>query len=130
MRNTYVRGNMLIRNFKLCEENVKVKLYKTYCSSVYCCALISVFHKGVLRKLHTAFNKIFKNFMNVPRDYSARGLFVSLNVENFTVLRRKLVFNFISRCQTSNNVLVGTIISSMFFEKCTLKKEWDKILYY
>ena len=48
IRGIYARGNMLIRNFKQCTDDVKAKLYKTYCSSVYCCALISRYHKRFL----------------------------------------------------------------------------------
>ena len=38
--------------------------------------------------------KVFKGLMGVPRDFSASALFVNLNVCNFAILRRKLVYSF------------------------------------
>ena len=61
--NTYARGNTIvfIRHFKHCSADVKVKLYNSYCCSIYCCSLISVYHKTVLDKLSVACNKVFKS---------------------------------------------------------------------
>ena len=36
LRNLYSRGNSIIRNFKSCSEEVKIQLFKTYCTSFYC----------------------------------------------------------------------------------------------
>ena len=108
MRNFNARGYMLIRKFKHCTDTVKILLYKTYCSSMYCCPLWCRCKKSTLKKLHVACNKVFKSFMNVPRDFSASLLFVSCSVNSFPVLRRKLVYNFMSRVQNSSNVLVGS----------------------
>ena len=57
--NTYARGNTIIRHFKHCSD-VKVKFYNSYCCSIYCCALFSVYHKTVLDKLQLACNKVLK----------------------------------------------------------------------
>ena len=129
MRSTFARGNMLLRNFRHCSEDVKVKLYKAYCSSIYCCALICSYHKTILTKLHVAFNKIFKSLMQVPRDHSASALFVSLGVDNFLVMRRKLVFSFVRRVNCTSNNLVQSMLKTMFFTSCNMQTEWDKVLY-
>ena len=126
--NTYARGNTIIRHFKHCSEDVKVKLYNSYCCNIYCCALVSAYHKTVLDKFPVACNKVFKSFMGVPRDFSASALFVSLNVCNFVTLRRKLVYSFLNRIRSSSNTLICTLFNSVHFEKCNLKKEWDNVL--
>ena len=120
---------MLIRNFKHCSDDVKVTLYKTYCSSVYCCALISTYLTETIRKLHVAFNKTFKCLMCVPRTASASALFVSHQVDNFLVLRRKLVFSFIRRIEATSNNLVRCIVDSGRFVFSKLMQEWDKVLH-
>ena len=104
--NTYARGNTIIRHFKHCSADVKVKLYNSCCCSIYCCALMSVYHKTVLDKLSVACNKVFKSLMGVPRDFSASALFVNLNVSNFAILRRKLVYSFLNRIRLSSNSLI------------------------
>lgn len=126
MRNVYARGNMLIRNFKHCTENVKVMLFKTYCSSLYCCPLWSKYRKATIKKLHVACNKMFKCFMNVPRDFSASLLFVSCNVENFTVLRRKLVYNLYRRVYSSSNTLVSNFSNCISNDH--FRTSWTKLL--
>ena len=35
VKQTYVQGNILARQFYMCTENVKVKLFTTYCTSMY-----------------------------------------------------------------------------------------------
>ena len=126
--NTYARGNTIIRHFKHCSADVKVKLYNSYCCSIYCCALISVYHKTVLDKLSVACNKVFKSLMGVPRDFSVSALFVNLNVSNFAILRHKLVYSFLNRIRLSSNSLICTLFNSVHFSKCKLKEEWDTIL--
>ena len=129
MRSTYARGGILLRNFKHCSIDVKIKLFQTYCSSIYCCGLFSVYHKKVIQKLHVAFNKIFKSLLGVPRRSSASHLFVSMNVDNFLVRRRKLTYSFFRRASESCNSLVSCIFDSKYFNNCNLKNEWDSILY-
>ena len=120
--NTYARGNTIIRHFKHCSADVKVTLYNSYCCSIYCCALISVYHKTVLDKLSVACNKVFKSLMCVPRDFSASALFVNLNVANFAILRRKLVYSFLNGIRLSSNSLICTLFNAVHFSKCKLKK--------
>ena len=67
--------------------------------------------------------------MGVPRDFSASALFVNnLNVSNFAILRRKLVYSFLNRIRLSSNSLICTLFNSVHFSKCKLKEEWDTIL--
>ena len=72
--------------------------------------------------------KVFKRLMRVPRDFSASALFVGLNVCNFVTLSHKLVYSFLNRIRSSSNTLIYTLFNSVHFEKCKLKKQWDKVL--
>ena len=71
MQNTYIKGNLIIKNYKHCSGDVKMKLYKSHCCSIYCCALVPVCHITVLDKLPVACNNVFKSLMGVHRDFSA-----------------------------------------------------------
>ena len=66
--------------------------------------------------------------MGVPRDFRASALFVNLNVSNFAILRRKLVYSFLNRIRLPSNSLICKLFNSVHFSKCKLKEEWDKIL--
>ena len=67
--------------------------------------------------------------MNVHRYSSSSALFVSHRVDNFLVLRRKLVYSFINRIENTTNNLVRAILDSEYFMFSKLRQEWDKILY-
>ena len=32
----YAKGNMLVNTFKCCSDEVKIELFKAYCSNLYC----------------------------------------------------------------------------------------------
>ena len=65
IRNIYARGHMLICNFKHCTTAVKVTLFRTYCSSLYCCPMWTRFRKSTIskRKYYTR----YKNFISVSQ---------------------------------------------------------------
>ena len=107
IRNIYARGNMLIRNFKQCTTSVKITLFKTYCSSLYCCPMWIKYCKSTIGKANVAFNKVFKVFMNVPSSFSPSWLFLICDVLNFPPLRRKLIWSFMKRIKKSSNVLIS-----------------------
>ena len=71
-------GNMLIHNFKHCTVNVKITLLKTS----YCCPIGIEFGKSTISKVHVAFNKECKAFMNVPSDFSPSWLFLGCDAMN------------------------------------------------
>ena len=127
--NTYAGGNTIIRHFKHCSADVKVKLYKfVLLQYILLCTYICLYHKTVLDKLSVACNKVFKSLMGVPRDFSASALFVNLNVSKFAILRHKLACSFLNRIRLSSNSLICTVFNSVRFSKCKLKEEWDNIL--
>ena len=37
MRNLYIRSNKLLRTFHYCSSDVNLELFKSYCTSFYCC---------------------------------------------------------------------------------------------
>ena len=129
MRSLYARGIMLIRNFKHCTDDVKAKLYKSFCCSIYCCPLWHTFKSSSLKKIHVASNKVFKSLMDVPRDFSASLLFVQSRVDNFSVLRRKLIYSLYTRVTNSANMLVSTIVLSSFFKTSLIHKQWKMVLH-
>ena len=55
----YVRGNTLINKFRNCSDEVKLKLFKTYCNSFYCSNLWYNFSKTMYRKVKSVYNRVF-----------------------------------------------------------------------
>ena len=38
-RKFYAQTNMLLRNFRYCNNDVKCTLFKSFCANMYCCSL-------------------------------------------------------------------------------------------
>ena len=57
------------------------------------------------------------------------NIFVSLNIPNFSVLRRKLVYSMYKRVLASSNSLVRTLLDSNFFVTSRIFKQWMQILF-
>ena len=126
IRNIYARGNMLVRNFKHCTTGVKITLFKTYCSSLYCCLMWTKYRKSTIGKVNVAFNKVFKIFMNVSSSFNPSWLFLICDVLNFPPLRRKLVLSFMKRIKKSSNVLISN--SYNFLMTNVMQRYWNKLL--
>ena len=56
----YAQGNTLIRKFYMCTENVKIALFKSYCTTLYTSTLWCKYRRESLRKLCVAYNNIFR----------------------------------------------------------------------
>ena len=51
-RQLYAQGNALARRFHMCSDNVKVTLFRSYCSSLYTSQLWWKYRVNSIRKLY------------------------------------------------------------------------------
>ena len=125
----YSSGNMLTTCFKHCGEDVKLKLFKTYCYSMYGTHLWSKYTKAGYDRIRIAFNDIFRNLLGIKRGDSISAAFVNARMENFNMLRRKSVYNFIIRLSKSTNAVVTSILQSVYFVHGShVLHEWKETL--
>ena len=115
IRKQYIRGNMIKRKFGSCSEEVKLRLFRSYCSSFYCSHLWSEHNTEYIHKAKVCHNNILRYFISSHYLDSISQHFVCRNLDNFDVLRRKSMYNFYTRLLCSKNLLVSTILSSNFF---------------
>ena len=128
MKSIYARGNGLIRQFKHCNSDVKVKLFKSYCSSVYACALWKNYTKSVYKKVKGAYSNIFRHLLKFDRTIDSCELMVNNKVDTFNVIIRKLVFSLRCRLLNSDNSLVKTVIGCQFFYSSPMFNHWETSL--
>ena len=105
----YGRGNVLIKKFSYCDDNVKVRLFKAYCSSFYCSQLWSTYCDTSFNKLRSAYNRILRHLFNLPRDCSISAECIRLNLNCFIVTLRKSIFSFRCRLLNCDNNIVQSI---------------------
>jgi len=130
MRATYCRGNVIISKFRKCNDDVKIQLFKSFCSNMYCSHLWSVYSKNVYRRLHVAYNNIFRSLMHIDRRQSISKAFIDNNVDSFSVLIRKQIVGFRKRILLSDNVLIQTCISSHFhLYNSKINTNWQTIAF-
>ena len=55
-RSLYAKSNRLLRTFSHCSINVKVTLFQSYCTALYCPFLLTDYKKSTFTKIRVAFN--------------------------------------------------------------------------
>lgn len=128
-RSIYSRGNMLVRTFKHCSEAAKVKLFRAYCSSLYCCAIWSSYDSPSMNQLHIAHNNVFRIFFGIRGRCSISGQFREKEIPNFTLIRRKQCVSLFRRVMSSENILIINLINSVHFARSKIFLEWEKHIF-
>lgn len=129
LRGTYARGNMILKNFSNCTTNVKCQLFKSYCSSFYCCQLWHSYTKESLRKLKVAYNRVFRLLLKLDHRVSISHALVSHGVDHFDVILRNSITGFSNRLSKSANGIINIVFNSLFFLKSKLYADWESKLY-
>ena len=63
MKTVYAKSNRLLRTFSHCSTDVKVTLFQSYCTALYCPFLWSDYKKSTYRKIRVAFNNAHGKFL-------------------------------------------------------------------
>ena len=129
VRATYARGNVLISKFRKCDNDVKVKLFKTFCSSFYGCNLWVRYHKFAMRKLVRAYERIFRQLFIICDQSDTVNVLIEMNADPVEVILRKIAGSFYRRILSSENRLLVNIVSSLFFCDSPQYKMWEQILF-
>ena len=130
----YAQGNSLIRKFHMCTEEVKIKLFVTFCSQFYC-APLWYFNKTdkVYNKLNVAYNNVFRFLLGLPRDEqgrpcSASGMLANRKVKSLQEILRNVIYKFQCRLTVSNNIIVLSTLCSVVVRRSKLRKHWNRLL--
>ena len=128
VRGLYGRGNMLVRTFKNCSNDVKHYLFRAYCSSIYGCPLWSSYRSADIRKAAVAYNNVYRHLFSIRRGESISQIYVYNNVNSFYVLVRKYVFSLRECLLASSNSIISTIVSSVYYNVSALSSNWKHVL--
>ena len=90
-RMLYAQANMLVRKFHFCSEEVKISLFRAYCTPLYTAPLWVKYKKASLHKLQVAYNDCMRILLRKPRWSSASELFCHAGVSTFQALLRHLI---------------------------------------
>ena len=102
LRKLYTIGNVLIRKFKFCYDNVKCELFRVYCSTLYCSSLWCKYKKVSINKVKVCHNSILRRMLGIPLPYSASEMFVQHRIKNLDAILRNSIFSLKSRLFSEN----------------------------
>ena len=128
-KNLYGKGNMLVRNFHMCSENVKILLFKTFCSSFYTCQLWWNYPKAIIHKLKVAYNNIFRMLFKLPRDSSASSMLANRYVNSCPGIIRKLIYGFRSRVEQNDNQILSSMLTADMRWWSRIRLHWASLLF-
>ena len=128
-RGQCMRSNMIIRNFHMCNDKVKVNLFKSFCTSLYCISLSLNCRKESLRKLRVCYNNSLRYLMGIGRYSSISEQFVNLRIPSFEELVRKITVNLYLRIKGSENSLIKSVFNSAYFRASLTFRRWSDTIF-
>ena len=125
----YARGNSILRKFHMCSTEVKIVLFKSYCTSLYTAHLWANYMKKSINNFYTAYHNIMKLFMGLSKWEHNRPLCVGHDIPYGPALMRNYIYSFICRLKESQNIIIGAIYDSDCKYDSPLQKRWRALLY-
>ena len=130
MKSYISKTNMLLRVFSKCSIDVKIMLFKTFCTNMYCIHFWSDFTTGNFNKFRVIYNNGFRKLLRLYPFCSASGMYSNSNVKSLPEIMRKAVYNFINRIEKSKNKIVASLSNNpLHMLRSTQWKQWFKCLY-
>ena len=107
-----VRGNILFREFHMFSVPVKLKLFNSYCASVYTPHLWWNYKKMSVCKLQITYHNILKMNIGLSKYESTSATCAISNTQCCQSVIRNLVYKFVCRLDKYNNTIVKALLSS------------------
>ena len=83
----YMRTNKIISMFYFCTIDVKLELFKSLCSSFYCCYLWIGYKKLNFNRFCVAFNNVYRRILDLPWRCSASGMYATYGINNLETMQ-------------------------------------------
>ena len=85
MRILYTKSNRLLRQFHCSSTDVKLTLFRSYCTCFYCPFLWTRYKKSTHSKLRVAFNNVYRRILKLPSRSSASTLYAVNHIGSFEI---------------------------------------------
>ena len=91
MRLLHAKSNPLLGTFSHCSPDVKVTLFQSYCTALYCLFLWNDYKKSTFIKIRVAFNNAYRKIFGIPKPSSVSATYATHNIYNIETMLRKNV---------------------------------------
>lgn len=116
-----VRANMIARRFARCTDEVKITLFRAFCTSFYTCSLWAVYTQKSFSALRVQYNNALRAMLRLPRHCSASRMFAEARIDCFYATLRKRCASMLSRVRSSRNSVLGMIagrLDCLYMGRC------------
>ena len=128
-KKVFAQGNSLLRKFYMCTLDVKATLFRSYVASFYTAQLWTNYTQTVINKLYIAYHNTLKLLIGINKYEHTRPICVGLNIKYCPALMRNLIYKFMNRLVSSDNLLLKSILKTSLFYTSSMWKHWRKLLY-
>ena len=128
-KKVFAQGNSLLRKFYMCTLDVKATLFRSYVASFYTAQLWTNYTQTVINKLYIAYHNTLKLLIGINKYEHTRPICVGLNIKYCPALMRNLIYKFMNRLVSSDNILLKSILKTSLFYTSSMWKHWRKLLY-
>ncbi|XP_047984805.1 uncharacterized protein LOC125225240 [Leguminivora glycinivorella] len=104
-----VRANMIARRFSRCTAQVKITLFRAFCTSLYTCSLWTRYTQRTFNAMRVQYNDAFRVLLRLPRHCSASGMFADAHVDGFHATLRKRCAATLRRVRDSRHSLLSVV---------------------
>ena len=125
----YAQGNSILRKFYMCSVEVKVMLFKTYCTSLYTAHLWTKYSNKTLNDFYIAYHNVMKLFIGLPKREHNRPICVYNEIPYGPALIRNYIYKFMCRLESSENGILYTINNSDCKHESHIRSKWKSLLY-
>ena len=125
----YAQGNSILRKFYMCSTEVKVTLFKSYCTSLYTAHLWTNYSNKAINDFYIAYHNVMKLFLGLPKREHNRPLCVLHEIPYGPALMGNLIFKFTRRLDNSENSILYTLNNSDCKYESPIRNKWKSLLY-
>ena len=125
----YAQGNILLRKFYMCTYSVKVKLFSTYCSSMYTAHLWWNYRNLTIKKFRITYHNVLKLLLGFTKYVSTGVVCTVFNIPSCAAVVRNLIFRFMCRLQRSGCLFVKEILNCDLAYTSKIRMHWTELLY-
>ena len=119
----------MLRKFHMCSVDVKMTLFRSYCTPLYTAHLWTNYYNKTLSNFYVAYHNVMKLMIGLPKSDHNRPLCVRYNVPHGPALIRNFIYKFICRTNESQNMVLCAINRSDCQYESPLRKKWKSLLY-
>ena len=129
VKKLYAQGNSILRKFHMCSWDVKLTLFRAYCSPLYTAQLWWSHKRASINKLNVTYHNLFKMFLGLRKYESTSLLCTALDVQCCQAVIRRLIYSFMVRLAATKNSIITAMYATSMYYTSRIRKHWLHLLH-